>query len=117
MGLIFTILEIVVVAVVIGVAVGLRFRSRRIERITLVVGLVAVIVVTSPITVAWGIWVAAATTCGHPPVAASRFAAAYTYDTPGQSGYGVGLFPIIVPDYYCTESDAQAHGFQHDPHP
>jgi hypothetical protein len=117
MGLIFTILEIVLVVAVVGVAVALRFRSRRIERITFVVGLVAVIVLTSPITVAWGIWTAAATTCGRPPVAASRFAAAYTYDLPGQSGYGAGLFPIIVPEYYCTESDAQAHGFQHDPYP
>ena len=101
----------------VGVVAAFRFRSRRAERTILTAGVGLLLVATAPLTVAWGIWSVAAVRCGHPPVAANRFAAAYMYDLPGESGYSPGIFPIILPDYYCTEADAKEHGFQHDSRP
>lgn len=99
----------------IGLAAARGLRSRRAVRFILLLGIVAVLLVTSPVTVAWAIWLAADARCGGPPVAATRFAAADTYDLPGDSNYGPGVFPIILPDYYCSMADAEAHGFHHDP--
>lgn len=99
----------------IGLAAARGLRSRRAMRFILVLGIAAVLLVTSPVTVAWAIWLAADAGCGGPPVVANRFAAGDTYDLPSDANYGPGVFPIILPDYYCTEADAKAHGFQRDP--
>jgi hypothetical protein len=99
----------------IGLAAARGLRSRRAMRFILLLGIVAVLLVTSPVTVAWAAWLVADARCGGPPVAATRFAAADTYDLPGDSNYGPGVFPIILPDYYCTKADAEAHGFHRDP--
>jgi hypothetical protein len=99
----------------IGLAAARGLRSRRAMRFILLLGTVAVLLVTSPVTVAWAIWLAADAGCGGPPVAANSFAAAYTYDLPGDRNYSPGVYPIIRPDYFCTEADAKAHGFSRDP--
>lgn len=99
----------------IGLAAARGLRSRRAMRFILLLGIVAVLLVTSPVTVAWAIWLAADARCGGPPVTATRFAAADTYDLPGDRNYSPGVFPIILPDYYCTKADAEAHGFHRDP--
>lgn len=46
--------------------------------------------------------------CGGPPIMATGFAAANVYRAPGDDGYGVNMF---VTDYFCTEEQAQAAGF------
>lgn len=50
-------------------------------------------------------------TCGRQPVAATNFAAAYTYDLPGDPLYSVSPFDT----YYCTEQAAISAGYQHSP--
>jgi hypothetical protein len=107
----------VLVLLVIGIAAARSLPSRRAMRLILVLGIFAVILVTSPVTVAWAIWLGAVARCGSPPVVANTFAAGDTYDLPGQTSYGPGIFPIIIPDYYCTEADAKAHGFRRDSRP
>jgi hypothetical protein len=107
----------VLVLVVVGIAAARGLRSRRAMRLILLLAIFAVLLVTSPVTVAWAIWAGAVARCGGPPVVANSFAAADTYDLPGQSGYGPGIFPIILPEYYCTEADARAHGFRKDSRP
>jgi hypothetical protein len=99
----------------VGVAAARGLRSRRAMRFILLLGIVAVLIVTSPVTIAWTIWLAADARCGGPPVAADSFAAADTYDLPGDANYSPGVFPIILPDYYCTEADAEARGLHRDP--
>ncbi len=99
----------------VGLAAARGLRSRRAMRFILLLGIVAVLLVTSPVTIAWAMWLAADAGCGGPPVAASRFAGADTYDLPGDSNYGPGVFPIVLPEYYCSEADAKAHGFKRDP--
>ena len=84
-------------------------------RLILMLGIFAVFLVTSPVTFAWGLWLVAGARCGGSPVAATRFGATHTYDLPGDPGYGPGVFPIILPDYYCTAADARAHGFHRNP--
>lgn len=98
-----------------GLAAARGLKSRRAMRFILLLGIVAVLLVTSPVTVAWAVWLIADARCGGPPVVATRFAAADTYDLPGDGSYSPGVFPIIVPDYYCTKADAEAHGFHRDP--
>jgi hypothetical protein len=51
----------------------------------------------------------AAVRCMHAPVAASDFMAGYTYELPGEKGYG----PSVFNKYYCTELDAKSAGFRH----
>lgn len=48
------------------------------------------------------------TRCMRQPVTASRFMAGYQYYVPGNQGYGPDMFA----EYYCTEADARAAGFQ-----
>jgi uncharacterized membrane protein len=106
---------VAVAIVVIAVAAARASAKPRTRRRIAVIGTVAVVVVTLPISVVWGMWTVAAVRCGHPPVTASRFAAAYSYALPGDSGYNLGLWPIIVPEYYCSAADAEANGFNHIP--
>ena len=47
--------------------------------------------------------------CGHRPITATSFAAAYSYSRPGDPGYGPGPF---VDHYYCTELEAIAGGYR-----
>ena len=84
-------------------------------RFLLSLGIFAALLVTSPVTFAWGLWLVADVRCGAPPVAATRFGSTHTYDLPGDAGYSPGVFPIVLPDYYCTAADAAAHGFHRDP--
>jgi hypothetical protein len=48
--------------------------------------------------------------CMSTPVAASDFMAGYTYELPGEKGYG----PSIFNKYYCTEQGAKNAGFRHN---
>lgn len=50
--------------------------------------------------------------CLKPPISASTFAASYSYEMPGDLGYGPGPF---VSAYYCSPSEAEAAGFQRTP--
>lgn len=50
--------------------------------------------------------------CGHPPVIATNFAAGYTYDLPGDPGYGPNIFNDR---YYCSTNDAEAAGYRRSP--
>lgn len=47
--------------------------------------------------------------CLKPPVAATTFAAAYSYELPGEPLYG----PSPFNQYYCNERDAKNAGFRH----
>lgn len=47
--------------------------------------------------------------CGQLPVAATNFAAAYTFELPGEKGYG----PSIFNQYFCTRKEAEHAGFRH----
>ena len=51
--------------------------------------------------------------CGENPVIASSFAASWSYDLPGDKSYnprgGMGT------EFFCSESEAQAAGYQHSP--
>lgn len=49
----------------------------------------------------------AAVGCMKAPVAASSFMAGYSYDLPGDSGYG----PSPFNEYYCSEQEAIKAGF------
>ena len=46
--------------------------------------------------------------CGSPPVSASDFAASFSYELPGDEGYGPGPFQ----QYFCTENQAQSAGYR-----
>lgn len=50
----------------------------------------------------------AAVKCLRAPVAASKFMASYTYELPGEEGYGPGIFN----EYFCSEQDARDAGFR-----
>ena len=50
--------------------------------------------------------------CGHQPVIATNFAAGYTYDLPGDPGYGPSMFNNI---YYCSAKDAEAAHYRRPP--
>lgn len=53
----------------------------------------------------------AAVGCMGAPVAASRFMAGYSYELPGDQGYGPGVFN----EYYCSEQEARSAGFHPSP--
>jgi hypothetical protein len=46
--------------------------------------------------------------CGHQPAIATEFAAGYTYELPGDPGYGPSLFKAT---FYCTAGEAEAAGY------
>ncbi|MEA2657401.1 MAG: hypothetical protein QOI23_2766 [Chloroflexota bacterium] len=46
--------------------------------------------------------------CGHQPAIATNFAAAYSYELPGDFDYGPGIFDSA---YYCSATEAEAAGF------
>lgn len=46
--------------------------------------------------------------CGHAPVAATSFAAAYSYKMPEDASYGPGIFNR----YFCTAKEAESSGFR-----
>jgi hypothetical protein len=49
--------------------------------------------------------------CGGAPVVATDFAAAYSYDRPGDKYYGIDPF---VSEYFCTAAEAEAAGYHHN---
>jgi len=101
----------VLAIVVIGIFAARSATKPRARRLIVVVTTVALLIVTSPISVIWAMWTVAAVECGRLPVTASRFAAAYSYSVAGDISYNEGVWPIIVPDYYCNAADAEAAGF------
>jgi hypothetical protein len=50
--------------------------------------------------------------CGHPPVVATTFAAAYTYKEPGSPSYAVTPLDDRL---FCTAEEAAAAGFHETP--
>jgi hypothetical protein len=56
-------------------------------------------------------YAAATIACGRQPVVATSFAAAYSYNLPGDPLYSPGPFS----QYYCTEQEAIKAGFRHSP--
>lgn len=46
--------------------------------------------------------------CGHEPAIATEFAAGYTYDLPGDPGYGPSLFSAT---FFCSAGEAEAAGY------
>lgn len=48
--------------------------------------------------------------CGKPPVAATNFAAAYSYKLPGERGSGPHPFHV----YYCSPAEAEQAGYRHN---
>ena len=92
-------------------------RSRTAPRQRLIAGLTLAFLalIASPFWLPYALWLAAAAGCGHAPVAASNFAAAASYDLPGDRQYDVGIFPLTTPTYYCTEQEAKQAGFHHNP--
>ena len=47
--------------------------------------------------------------CGGQPIIATDFAAAYSYQVPGDDLYGADIFTSA---YFCTEEQAQAAGYR-----
>jgi hypothetical protein len=72
------------------------------------------LLLTAPLTVPWAVWLNQVGLCGHQPVIASDFAAGYSYALPGDPDYQPGFFPFM-PTYFCTEDQAKAHGYHHEP--
>ena len=77
------------------------------------IAITAMALVLAPIALTLGVWTFNAARCGREPVEATSFAAAYSYDLPGDRDYSI--FPILVTAYYCTESDATKAGYRHNP--
>jgi hypothetical protein len=46
--------------------------------------------------------------CGHQPAIATNFAAAYSYDMPGDLDYGPSIFSDT---FYCSAAEAEAAGY------
>ena len=55
---------------------------------------------------------AATVSCGKLPVAASSFAAGYSYIAPGDTGYGPNPFNN---HYFCSAEQAKSAGYHHSP--
>ncbi|HYL07047.1 MAG TPA: hypothetical protein VEU76_00760 [Candidatus Udaeobacter sp.] len=115
MLLLFSIGELLVVVAVVVYVVRRISRSTGSDRRNAVIGLVALLLVSLPVTVAWALWIGAAARCVTLPVAGSRFMAADAYDVVGDSNYNVGLWPIVTNEYFCTTQDAEAAGMHPDP--
>ena len=50
--------------------------------------------------------------CGHLPVTATTFAAADSYEEPGDYGYGPSLFNAA---YFCSAAEAERAGYHRTP--
>lgn len=111
---IFIVLAALVVGVV-GIDLTRRVRTTSRQRVAAFVTVVGILALLSPLWMAWALWLAATAGCGRVPVAATTFAAADSYDLPGERYYDVGFWPLIVPEYYCTEQQAKDAGFHHNP--
>lgn len=111
MALLALLVPIGVLIVVIGIFAARSATKPGARRRVVVITAVALLIVTSPISVIWAMLAVAAVGCGGLPVTANRFAAAYSYSVPGDFGYNEGAWPLIVPDYYCSASEAEAAGF------
>jgi hypothetical protein len=70
----------------------------------LLISLVPLSAFAIPEVTYWAAWAR----CGHQPVIASNFAAAYSYDIPGDFDYGPSLFASA---YFCTASQAEQAGY------
>jgi hypothetical protein len=76
---------------------------------------VLLLILLTPVTVPRAVWLSEYLNCGQSPIIASKFAAGYWYALPGDPHYEPGIFPILMPEYFCTESEAKAHGYHYAP--
>jgi hypothetical protein len=85
------------------------------NRLGVTAAVLLLLLVTSPVTVPWLVWLSEYRSCGRKPVIASKFAAGYWYALPSDPHYDPGIFPMLMPEYFCTQTDAKAHGYHHAP--
>ena len=108
-----TVLSIGVAAFLVWATVRQTTQKRRL----IALGALAVWLVAS-VPIAWEFdspyirYGQAVVACGHQPVIATNFAAGYTYDLPGDPGYGPNMFNDI---YYCSAKDAEAAHYRRPP--
>jgi hypothetical protein len=113
----FGVVSTVLVVGVAGLLVWLIARQKTGRRRLIGLGLLAVWLVGS-VPIAWEFdspyvrYEQAVIACGHQPVIATNFAAGYTYDLPGDPGYGPGIFSDT---YYCSAQDAEAAHYRRPP--
>lgn len=114
LGVLLTVLSIGVAALALWLT--LRQRTRRGRLIGLAV---LAIWLALSVPIAWTFdspyvsYELAVNQCGHQPVIATNFAAGYTYDLPGDAGYGPSIFNNT---YYCTAAEAEAAGYRRGAH-
>jgi hypothetical protein len=70
---------------------------------------VGAVLLLSPAVLAFGPWTMAVVRCGHQPVSLSSFAAADSYQLPGDPHYA--RFWFLHDGWDCSEKDAIRHGF------
>lgn len=102
--------------VVIAIGAGTFWTARSIQpekRLQRWVASVALVVVTLPVAVLYGPWLYATARCGRQPVAVTNFAAAHSYELPGDAGYHRS---DLFQSYMCSEGDAKAKGYVRTPH-
>jgi hypothetical protein len=110
LGILLTMLGVGVAALLIWLIVRQTTRKRRLIGLVL---LAVWLAISGPIM--WEFdspyvrYEQAVIACGHQPVIATNFAAGYTYDLPGDPGYGPGIFSDT---YYCSAKDAEAAGYR-----
>ncbi len=106
LGILLTMLGIGVAALLVWLIVRQTTRKRRLSGLVL---LAVWLAISFPIM--WEFdspymrYEQAVIACGHQPVIATNFAAGYSYDLPGDPGYGPGIF---TDTYYCSAKDAEA---------
>ena len=81
--------------------------------IAVIAAVVVLLLFLLPVALTLGVWTINFVRCGRQPVEATNFAAAYSYDLPGDREYS--YFPILVTSYYCTEAEAKKAGYNHNP--
>ena len=77
--------------------------------------IMVVVLVATPFILPKLVWLGEYVRCGQQPVIASKFAAGYWYARPGDPHYDPGIFPILMPEYFCTQNEATAHGYHYAP--
>lgn len=110
LGILLTMLGVGVAALLVWLIVRQTTRKRRLFGLVLLAVWLAI-----GVPIMWEFdspyvrYEQAVIACGHQPVIATNFAAGYTYDLPGDPGYGPGIFSDT---YYCSAKDAEAAGYR-----
>ncbi len=102
--------------IVIVAATGAFWAARSLQperRLQRWVAAVALAVVALPPALIYGPWIYATTRCGRQPVAITNFAAAHSYEVPGDPGYHRS---DLFQSYVCSEDEAKAKGYVRSPH-